>query len=77
MDYIFDKIDSITGLIPIKQWEKASDKILLHTRGKGLKELLHKYRPNEPKDITEYRANNSYLYTRDSFIKAIDAFKNP
>jgi len=75
MDYIFDKIDSITGLIPIKQWEKASDKILLHTRGKGLAELLHKYRPNEPKDITEYRANNSYLYTRDSFIKAIDAFK--
>jgi hypothetical protein len=75
MDYIFDKIDSVAGLIPIKQWEKASDKILLHTRGKGLAELLHKYRPNEPKDITEYRANNSYLYTRDSFIKAIDAFK--
>ena len=75
MDYIFDKIDNIAGLIPIKQWEKASDKILLHTRGKGLAELLHKYRPNEPKDITEYRANNSYLYTRDSFIKAIDAFK--
>lgn len=75
MDYIFDKIDTIASLIPVKQWDKASDKILLHTRGKGLAELLHKYRPNEPKDITEYRANNSYLYTRDSFIKAIDAFK--
>ena len=75
MNYIFDKIDTITSSIPTKQWEKASDKILLHTRGKGLAELLHKYRPNEPKDITEYRTNNSYLYTRDSFIKAIDAFK--
>ncbi|MEX0596362.1 MAG: hypothetical protein WD512_07660, partial [Candidatus Paceibacterota bacterium] len=75
MQFIFENLTKLRSAMPLDKWQSASNNILLHTRGKGMRELLSKFRPNEPEDVQKYRLENSYLYTRDSFIKAIDAVK--
>jgi hypothetical protein len=73
MQYIFDNLDKLKESMPRKAWQDSSNNILLHTRGKGLKELLSEVRPNEPEDTIKYRLKHLYKFTREPFTKAVDA----
>jgi hypothetical protein len=58
---------------PLKQdFQRKFNEMAVHTRGKKPKDLLLKRRPNEPKDVFEYRECNYEPVTYGSLNKAFD-----
>jgi hypothetical protein len=56
-----------------KLWVGIYNDMIVHTRGEKPKHLLEINRPNEPKDIIEYRLNTYFPITKDPILKAINS----
>ena len=52
-------------------WVRDFHSMIVHTRGNHSKELIGTRRPNELKEILDYRIANDRAITRDSFVTAI------
>lgn len=54
-------------------WVGIYNSMIVHTRGEKPKELLEINRPNEPKDIIEYRLNTYFPITKDPILKSLNS----
>lgn len=72
--YVANFEDAIKTKIPVKQnWIDVRDAMIVHTRGVLPKKLLELKRPNEPKDLQEYRLANYRRITKKGINQAIDS----
>lgn len=56
-----------------KQWEEVYNEMIVHTRGAPPGKLLLKQRPNEPKDLFDYRMSIYEPITTDPINRGIDS----
>ncbi len=54
-------------------WVSVNKDMIVHTRGEKPEHLLRINRPNEPKDILEYRLSTYFPITKDPILKALNS----